>query len=234
MTSKTLIIFLLFLPLIFGSCRTRNRVILRPDPEQRELPHEVFITGEILASKGGAPQAALPDWVNSFIHGGIRTVEQLNAHSGRYVFIGRNRGNNFIALNRWSENFTVFHDFPRLAAARIENRLFSAATLYPDDEYGDFFVALIRLASDAEYPGALIEDTYWIKMRITPENSYEETGEPEEALELYDFFVLISIDRTTMQNHIRRLMSEAEAAATPTRAQRASINRVQQIFFEDF
>ena len=236
MTVKTLIIFLLFLPLIFGACRTRNRVLIRPDPERRDQQHDIFIMGEILASKGGAPQENLPDWVNRFIHGGIREVERLNAYSGRYVFIGRNRGNNFIALNRWSENFTVFHDFPRLAAARIENRLFSAATLYPDDEYGDFFVTLIRLASDAEYPGALIEDTYWIKMRITPENNDEETGEPQEAPELYDFFVLISIDRTTMQNHIRRLMSEAEAAiaAMPTRAQRASINRVQQVFFEDF
>ena len=233
MTIKSVIILLLFWPLLFGACRTPNRVILRPDPEQREPPHEVFITGEILASKGGAPQAALPDWVNRFIHGGIREVEQLSAYSDSYVFIGRNRGNNFIALSRWSENFTVFHDFPRLAATRIENRLFSAATLYPDDEYGEFFVALIRLASDAEYPGALIEDTYWIKTRITPENNGDETGEPE-ALELYDFFVLISIDKAIMQNHIRRLMSEVTTATPPTRAQRNSINRVQQIFFEDF
>jgi len=220
--------------LFFAACPSRNRVLIRPDPERAEDLNVFFLTGEILASKSGAPQADMPDWVNRFINGGIREVEQLNAHFNRYVFVGRNRGNNFIALNHWSLNFTVFHDFPRLAATRIENRLFSAAELYPDDEYGDFFVELIRLASNAEYPGAMIEDTYWIKTRIMPDTRSEEAGWPIEPLELYHFFVLITIDRMTMQSHIHRLIADARAVSNPTRAQRIAIDRVQQIFFEDF
>ena len=233
MKNKGLIMALLCWSLIFGACGTRNRVILRPpDPEHRERQDEVFLIGEIIASKGGAPEANLPNWINRLTRGGIREVERLNAYSNKYVFIGRNRGNNFIALSRWSENFTVFHDFPRLAAIRIENRLTSAASLYPDDEYGDFFTAMIRLASDAEYPDAVIEDIYWIKTRTMQGGS--EADRPMEPLELYEFFVLISIDKPAMQNHVRRLMAEATATANPNRAQRASINRVQQIFFEDF
>jgi hypothetical protein len=111
--------------------------------------------------------------------------------------------------------------------------MISAATLYPDDEYGEYFEALIKRASNTEFPGAVKEETYWIKTLLIPDND-EETEEGAEPLEQYEFFVLISIEKPILRNSISSLMADIETTAAPNRYQRASINRVQQIFFEGF
>lgn len=192
--------------------------------------------GEILATKsGGGGEEDLPQWLSRAIYGGLQQVEALGVFYGRYVFVARNRGGNFVALSRWAENLTVFHDFPRLAAARIEDRLVSEAELFPDDEYGDFFAKLIRLASNRQYPQAVLEDVYWVKTRVTIEADYY-SFPPVQAqeLEVYEFFAMLSIDRPSMQEHVRDMMSSAAAATQANRFQRAAINRVQGNFFEGF
>ncbi|GHV96037.1 hypothetical protein AGMMS50293_23570 [Spirochaetia bacterium] len=181
----------------------------------------------------------MPEWVNQFLRGGIPGLEAIGAYQNRYVFVGKNKGNNFSALQQWAENFSPVQDFPRLAAARIEHRLISAASLYPDDEYGDYFEFLIKSASDAEYAGALKEESFWIKQRVehkTETADSEETDQsgPPLVEEVYEFFVLISIDKTILQTRIREFMAGIKPAVPPSRAQKAAINRVQQIFFEGF
>jgi hypothetical protein len=185
----------------------------------------------ITESQNGAADAFIPDWVDRFIKGGIERVEGLERYSGKYIFITKNTGQNFAALSQWAAGFTVEQDFPRLAAERIEKRLIGAARLYPDDEYGDFFEILIKSASDADYYGAVKEETFWIKQRnLSPEEEPEraETG----AAEIYDFFILISIDKVSLQNRIRELMENIKT--TPTRDQAAAIANIQQSFPEGF
>jgi hypothetical protein len=145
-------------------------------------------------------------------------VEELNSFQNRYVFIGKNKGSNFIALNKWAGNFTVVQDFPLLAAVRIEKRLNSSATLFPDDEYGEFYEAFVKKIFNAEYHGAVKEQTYWIKT----------------TAEVYEFYVFVSMEKIKMQSIIRTMMSDSLAAVTPTRAQSAAINRLRIIFFEGF
>jgi Asp-tRNA(Asn)/Glu-tRNA(Gln) amidotransferase B subunit len=165
-------------------------------------------------------------------------VESSTAYRDRYIFIGKTRGGNFNALQQWAEGFSVLQDFPRLAAARIESRLIAAASLYPDDEYGEYFEALVKRASDSEYPGAVKEAAYWIKTKVIQQQNNDD-ADPDEineplVLERYEFFILISIDKATLQNNIRELMINIKTGVAPTRAQEAAISRVQQSFFGGF
>jgi len=106
-----------------------------------------------------------PEWVSCWLAGGDREVETLDAYQDLHVFVSRNGGNNFYALNQWLEGFSPELDFPRLAAARIEARFLSSAP-YPDDEYGSFFLELIRAASDAVWTGAVREENFWMLQKF--------------------------------------------------------------------
>jgi len=191
----------------------------------------------ITETMDGIGAVYLPDWLTAYITGGIAKAEELNLYSNKYLFIGNSSGSNFIALSKWADNFTVVHDFPRLAAARIEKRMIYSGALYPDDEYGFFFERLIKKAFVADYPGAIKEETYWIKTlnnNVNEDMDADDANDANNYREIYDFFVFISIDKTAMQVIIKNMMAEVFAAVTPTRAQTSSIIRLQQNFFEGF
>ena len=228
--------------LVFVACghqKNTNNAIIHAVPEKIEEQNETIEEfGEIIETQDGQGAANLPDWISWYISGGIAEIENSSANQDRYFFVGKTHGGNFSALRQWADGFSVFQDFPRLAAVRIENRLIAAASLYPDDEYGEYYEALIKRASNAEYPGAVKEAVFWVKTRMIQrqENDDADPDETNEPLfvERYEYFVLISIDKTMMQNRIRELMANIETAAAPTRAQSAAINRVQQSFFGGF
>jgi hypothetical protein len=222
--------------LFFQACAGQKKIIFYPEPEFLQEQTETLESGELLESQNGPPNIPLPGWLNRFLAGGARQVELQYGYWDKYVFIGKNRGTSLNALSQWAERFTVAQDFPRLAAVRIENRLLTAASLYPDDEYGEFFEAMIKAASDQEYPEALKEDSFWVKWRIPGEADSAENTETENIAEqdLYEFFVLISIDKTALQTRIKDLMADIQTAVPPTRDQAASINRIRQNFFEAF
>jgi hypothetical protein len=127
----------------------------------------------------------------------------------------------------WANNFTPARDITNLAAQRIERRMISSSVLYPDNEYGFFFETMIKNAYRTAYPRAVKEDVFWIKI-IDDDNT--------EAVrrEIYNFFLLITIDKTIMQDIIVNMMEETNSAVTPTASQNNSINRLRQTFFERF
>jgi len=94
-----------------------------------------------------------------------------------------------------------------------------------------FFERFVKSAYSAEYRGTVKEDTYWIKTRIN-----NQTGEDfiTDSSEVYKFFVLLSIDKMTMQLIIRNLMTQTAASVTMTSAQTAAVNRLRLNFFEGF
>ena len=223
--------------IVLGTCIGQKNAISFPVPGPAEMIVESFKEidiDSIIESKDGHGTIYLPDWLSAFISGGIAKAEELSLYHNKYLFIGINTGNNFAALSKWAENFTVVHNFPRLAAARIEKRLISEGSLYPDDEYGLFFETLIKRAFNAEYPGAVKEETYWIKILANNETGNAEENIAAGSQELYDFFILISIDKSALRNIINGMMSGTVEAVDKTRAQNASIRRIQQIFFEGF
>jgi len=169
---------------------------------------------------------AIPEWVNLYLNSGLREVEALRAFQGNYVFVHRNQGNSFNALQLWKNNFSAELDFPRLAAARIEAR-FSAAVSYPDDEYGAFYEALIRAASDAPWTGAIMKDDFWVRKRYP-------ASETEAEQENLEFLILVTMDKSGFSSQLGKIFESINPVPPPTQNQLAAINLVKDRFFDTF
>ena len=233
-------VFVLALIMCISCSGYRNRVIIRPDTAQDIRPESTdpLESWQLIESKNGPDAADIPEWVYCYFNNDSQAAESLDQFTGKYVFIGENRGGNFNALMQWSNGFSAVQDLPRLLAARVERRLVSSATLYPDDEYGQYFENLIKKVTDGEYPDAVKEQTFWIKRKIIPVNDENASDDdiPQQTadLERYEFLVLISIDRGALQKQLSEIMSDIKTTVSPTRDQTAKINRMQQTFFEGF
>jgi hypothetical protein len=229
MNGKWKIYTLLAGSLIFSACAGEpSKIIIEPDQPggpgfQREDE------GSILDHQNAARGEAVPEWVSRFLDRGNRGVEELEAYQDSYVFTGLSRGRNFKALGHWAEGFSAAQDFPRLAAARIEARLINAASLYPDDEYGEFFEALVKKAADAEYAGVVKESSFWILRRYQ-----QDDGGDSPIRERYEFFALMSVSKREFQAQARALMADIRTDKPPTRDQAAAISRIKETFFDDF
>jgi len=228
----------LFFVTLFFTCTGNKPVILRPDPSKDMLeqtdPQEIWL---LIESQNGSPENGIPEWLSLYLDKGITAVEALNEYNGKYVLIGENRGTNLMALNQWANGFSETFDFPGLLVQRVERRLVSSASLYPDDEYGEFFVNMIRQISDGEYPGVVKDQIFWIKQKRLPLED-EDVDDPVEIQnfisERYKMFVLLAIDRDVLQGIIQQLMDGIITPRTTTREQNAAINRIRNTFFEGF
>jgi len=154
------------------------------------------------------------------------------------VFVGENRGNNINVLQQWADGFSTAQDMPRLIVQRVEKRLVASASLYPDDEYGEYFAYLIKKVSDGEYQGADKEQIFWIKQKKIPgSGNNDENAEAPPANddpERYEIYVLITMDKESLQKTIRKIMADIKTNTSPTRQQRAAISNINQTFFEGF
>jgi hypothetical protein len=226
--------------LVFSACSSQKKVVFQPEAGPVMLPkqEETAERWQLLESRNGIAGAFVPDWVNRFLEEGIPAVEASGLYQDKYVFIGENRGTNFNALRQWAEGFTVSQDLPGLVTRRVEHRLLAAASLYPDDEYGEYFETLIKKVSNTEYGEAHKEDIFWVRRRMVSGSEAPVSGETPPGLppvyERYEFLVLISIDKPVLQNRIRELMAGIKTTAAPTREQAVAINHIQHTFFEEF
>jgi hypothetical protein len=50
----------------------------------------------------------------------------------------------------------------------------------------------------------------------------------------YEFFVLISVDKETLQKQIQEIMTNIKTKVPPTRDQAAAITKIKNTFFEGF
>jgi len=219
------LLYLIAAVLLF-SCRGQGNYATFPVPNTGTLAiDEPSVIGElnIIETKNGYGRN-LPLWLRAFLSGGFRVVENLQDYNDKYVFITLNRGDNFAALSKWAEYFGINQDFAVLASTRIERRFYLTSSIYPDDEYGRFFETVIKNANSVEYPGAVKEDTFWIRLR--PEN--------EDTTESYVFFIFTTIDKINMQTFIRNMMEQISSDVTANANQTIAINRLRQTFFEGF
>jgi hypothetical protein len=199
------------------------KIIIQPETKAPVQPRSGQVILDYQDAAGGRK---IPEWVTRFLDRGSQGVEELEYYRDSYAFVAANRGTNFKALGHWAAGFTTAQDFPRLAAVRMEERMLRTALLYPDDEYGEFFEALVKRASDTVYTGALKEDTFWIKQL-----SYQENVPGREE---YVFFVLVTMEKRELQTQVQALLAEISPITPPTREQAASINRLKETFFEGF
>ncbi|MDR2964661.1 MAG: hypothetical protein LBU88_02680 [Treponema sp.] len=224
MNKKYLFTIILLLALIFTSCLGQRKSAIVPIPDTEFFDFTLLVKMEnITESKGGSGTRNLPLWLRTYINGGIEETEKIETYNGKYLFIGMSEGLNFTAMNKWAENFSPVRDTAIIAAGRIEKKLVASASLYPDNEYGDFFETIIKKAYSAVYTGAVKEDAFWIKIKV--EN---------ETREIYVFFVLISIDKNVFHSVVQDMMAKSMPESSFTRNQRSAVNRLQQNFFEGF
>ncbi|GHU72011.1 hypothetical protein FACS189450_09000 [Spirochaetia bacterium] len=194
-------------------------------------PPEPF---QIIDYQDRAKEGKIPEWVDSYLAEGIRGVENIPEFQNKYVFIGLSEGVNFNALSQWEEAFSPAQDLARLIAFRIGARFTTAVQSDPDDTYGEFFETMIKGASDAQYQGAVKETGFWI-LRLSPAKETDEESEEQEVnREVYDFLVLISIDKKQLESQINAIFNAAKENINPRKDQAAAINRIGENFFEGF
>ena len=224
--NKTIVTALLtFNMIFFSACMTQNDFIFVPAPGSfnNKQDNNLILFENITATKNGHGYENIPEWLMVYIQSGTEELENMYLFTDKYCFIDVKEGSNFEALNIWMNNYSLALDFQKLAAGRIENRLFSMATLYPDDEYGLFYEKLVKKAFVTEYPQAVLEDIFWIRKK-----------QADGSGEVYVFFVFTNIYKKILQTVINNMMEEVHASVTPTRSQNNAIRRLQQNFFEGF
>jgi hypothetical protein len=238
---KQHIVTFFLLTILLAACAGRqSKVIFRPDPGQDILQEQTgpSETWQIIESQNGPGETDIPEWVLRYYSRELRTLETPRAYGGKYLFIGRSRGDNLNVLRQWINGFSLVQDMPRLVAQRVERRLIVTASLYPDDEYGEYFETLIKKISDGEYPGAVVEQTFWVKRKLIPRDEESNTGvelENENIIsERYESLILISINKDMLQKQIQEIIEGIKTTTPPTREQTAAINGIRQSFFEGF
>jgi len=226
---------LLLAALLFTACFfNKGKIIFIPDTAQDIQQEQPGLSSSwrIIESQSGSGENGIPAWARSYFDRGVQGIEAIDAYQNKYVFVGKNRGDNFNALQQWANGFTVEQDLPRLIVQRVERRFVATASLYPDDEYGEYFVHIIKKVSDEEYPAAVKDHTFWTKQRRIPTD--EETPSENIVTERYEFLVVVSIDKEAFQKQMNTIMADTKTATSPTRDQTAAINKIRQTFFEGF
>ena len=229
----------MLLLLFFTACGgQQKKVIFIPDTtdNSRNIP-DPFDSWEVTESQNGRGAAGIPEWVRLYFNDAVNEIEGLDRFNGKYIFIGENRGNNFSALQQWANGFSVEQDLPRLVTQRVERKLVASASLYPDDEYGEYYEFLIREMSNGEFLEAVKEQTFWLKRKITVRNAETDDNAGANSVtvtERYEFLVLISVDKETLQKQIQGIMMRIKTKISPTREQAAAIARVKSTLFEGF
>jgi len=226
----------IFFSILFAACTgQQEKVIFHPDtsnnPQKQAGPSDswdIIKTQNGPVSGGDRGSGNIPEWVRLHIGNETNEIEALERFDGKYVFIGENGGNNFNALQQWATGFTVEQDLPRLVTLRAERRLIAAASLYPDDEYGEYFAFLIRDISNGDYSSAVKEQTFWLLRNVKSQDADVEVNER------YEFFILVSIDRETLQKQIQKIIANIKTKVPPTRDQASAIARIKTNFFEGF
>jgi len=223
------IILLLFVIFLAG-CGSRQ---VRQPPLREEDPEIVrHISWELLDYRDKDNGSSIPVWVQYYLDNNILHIEDFFDYSDHFVFIASNSGTNVNALQQWMNAFSAELDFPRLVAVRMENRFLNAAVLFPDDEYGSFFVALIRAASDAHWQGAVRAEDFWVYRSFVGFDNPE--TELPETWERYEFLILVIVEKNILIPQIESILQNVQPSSALSRYQRNAVNRVIENFFDGF
>jgi hypothetical protein len=170
----------------------------------------------------------MPEWASRYLEAGVPGIETLPEYSASYVFIDRQVGSSLEALRLWAAGFLVERDFSRLVAARIQGRFIAESNGNPAEEYGRYFEAVAKGASNLVFQGASRRGGFWVKKRI-----FEDDGvSPVE--DIYEYLIMVSVDRETLRQQIDMLLITSRPDKPATKDQSAASMRLRLDFFEGF
>jgi hypothetical protein len=191
-----------------------------------ERPPAVY---RIIDHQNLAWEGEIPAWVREYLDGGIPALEALPPYQDKYLFMGENTGTNLRALSQWSEGFLVPQDLPRLIAVRVQARISRIGIDRVDREYGRFYERAVKESADAVFIGAEREAAFWVL------KAYEEEDEETAAAgERYDYYILISIPRNSLEIQLNSIFFRAATDNNPSREQAAAVSRLRDAFYEGF
>ena len=170
----------------------------------------------------------MPQWMSRYIDAGLAGIEAMPEYQDRYVFVSRQVGSSLEPLRLWAAGFSVERDFPLLVSERIQERFIAGSGGNPAEEYGRYFEAVVKNAADATFEGASRESSFWIKKRII------EDGGESLAREAYEYLIMTSINRETLQQQITMLLITTQPDKPPAREQSAASMRLRLNFYEGF
>ncbi|MFP3043341.1 hypothetical protein LQZ19_16125 [Treponema primitia] len=197
-------------------------VILGPVPEYREKNSII----EVIDHEN--PNEDMPEWVALYLSSDLIGIETLPEYKDRYVFIGKQRGNNLDSLKLWATSFSIDRDFSRLVSARIQARFTRIANGNPGEEFGRYFETVIKNSSNTTFGGASQKGSFWIKKRIFEDDGLSPIGES------FEYYILVSIEKETLKKQISLLLTTARSDLPPTREQSTAAMRLRLIFYEEF
>jgi hypothetical protein len=192
-----------------------------PPPEPREL---ALIIDHQSLSQGGE----LPLWVEVYDENGIQGLETLPEYADSYLFVFKNQGNNFVALQLWLSGAEIANDFSGLIARRVSERFTSASTSYPSFEYDSYFENVVKAAFDAEFTGGVVEARYWLLKRY-----FKEDGVTTDR-DVYEFLLLLRINKALLVTQLNALLDWVTPTPPLTETQANAVLRLRAIFFDEF
>lgn len=190
--------------------------------EQKTPPYEV-VDHKTMAIGGD-----IPAWVISYIDSGVQGVEALPAYKDKFVFIAEDEGTNKAALSLWMTGFNVGQEISRMVSTRVQAKFVGAAAGSPDDEFGRYFENVVKSAGEASYSGARKETDFWLLKRYFKANS------KEVEKEVYTMYVLVTIDRATLERQIEAVLNGVQVDKPLTSEQQTAVDRVKEGFYEAF
>lgn len=196
-------------------------------PEQKTLATK-GPAYEVIDHKTMAVGGDVPAWVTTFIEGGAQAVEALPAYTDKYVFIGEDSGTNLPALRLWIQNFNIAQDLAQMVSLRVQTKFAGAAAGSPDDEFGRYFENVVKNTAEARFSGARKETDFWVLKRF-----FKDDGKTVDR-EAYDVYVLVSIDKASLESQIEAILTGTVADRPLTREQQTAVDRVKESFYEGF
>jgi hypothetical protein len=227
-----LVILLVIALFLTASCISQPvRMIILPSSQADEIQNgrEPFSEWDIVENQRGLSDEGIPLWVRFHFDNNLRLLED-----DRYLFVGTNSGVNFRALSQWADAFAARQDLPTLVTRRTQQRLLREASLYPDDEYGDFFEAFIRRLQNSVFEQGVKEETFWLKRNVRALDDFASDSEHENVASRFEFAVLLTVDKDYFQQIVLAIMDETQAVTNATREQAAALARLRHSFFDGF
>ena len=198
-------------------------------PPERETP--VF---QILEFQNQYLGTGITPWLYSYLQNGIVGPESMNVYQGNYLFIASMRSSRLPVINQWIENYSHEHNFSRLVAGRIQNRLhLEISGIPPEMVYGPNYARVVKAAYETRFWGSRRLAETWIFALTAGQN---ETMETEDInIPMYWGFILLAVPQETLEIQIVELISRASSAyREATREQNAAFGQVRENFFERF
>ena len=143
-----------------------------------------------------------PDWI-------FMDASELNRaaeYRDLYLFKTSQTGKDIDGLKLWVRGFLVSSDMARVVSTRVKDT-FTGAAAGDKDRLESYLEEVVKTVSEAQFSGGRITKEYWWQIR--------KANADGSISDLYEYYVLYTIDRKQVDEAIRRALEDANARAKP-------------------